>query len=210
MRCRAAVLVLCAWLGAWLGACAHTAPGSEAPTEVAPDDPLGAQGDGSPDALFARGLAWARRGDMVRAEQYMALAVRAGYPQEQALVAIVDACLAASRLRSALAYAEPYLRRHPDAWRVQLLVAAVHAALGRDALAITGLQRVIAQAPAGPDAYYLLAVLLHDRLDDEDGARTGFRSYLAVAPSGEHAREATAWLEAHPAPSAPARKRGRP
>lgn len=160
----------------------------------------------SPDALYARGVAWARRGDMVRAEQYMALAVRAGYPHERALVALVEACLAASRLRAALGHAEPYLRRRPDAWRVRLLVGAIHAALGDDAQARVELERVTTQVPSAVDAHYLLAVLLHERLHDVLGASSSFRAYLAHAPHGPHGAEARAWLAEHGAASRAERK----
>jgi Flp pilus assembly protein TadD len=133
---------------------------------------------------------------MVRAEQYMALAVRAGYPRERALVAIVDACLASSRLRAALAYAEPHLRRHPDAWRVRLLVAAVHAALGRHERAVEELHRITQAHPTVVEAHHELAVLYDEQLGDEHAARRSFHAYLAHAPDGEHAAEARAWLAA--------------
>jgi predicted Zn-dependent protease len=159
----------------------------------------------TPAALYARGLAWARRGDMVRAEQYMALAVRAGFPERRALVAIVDACLAASRLRAALNYAEPYLRRHPDAWRVRLLVASIHAALGHDLVARDELRRAGAHPDAAPETHYFLAALLDQRFGDEVGARAGYSTYVALAPAGEHAAEAAAWLAEHAMREAPSR-----
>lgn len=151
----------------------------------------------TPGALYARGLDWARRGDMVRAEQYMALAVRGGYPERQALVAIVEACLAASRLRAALNYAEPYVRRHPDAWRVRLLVASIHAALGHDLVARDEMRRTLRHPEAGAETHYLLAWLLDERFGDEAGAREAYTAYLAGAPHGEHVAEATAWLAEH-------------
>lgn len=162
----------------------------------------------TPDALYARGLDWARRGDMVRAEQYMALAVRAGYPEPKALVAIVDACLAASRLRAALNYAEPYVRRHPGAWRVRLLVASIHAALGHDLVAREELRRTLAHPEASAETQYLLASLLDQRFDDEAGARDAYAAYVERAPQGEHVAEAAAWLAEHP--SQAVRSKGSP
>lgn len=161
--------------------------------------------DASPHVLYERGARWARRGDTVRAEQYMALAVRAGYPRERALVAIVEACLASSRLRAALAYAEPHLRTHPGAWQVRLLVAAVHAALGQHERAVAELRHVARVHADAAEAHHLLAVLLDEQLGDEAAARASFRAYLAHAPAGEHAAEARAWLAARPAPSRPER-----
>ena len=190
MKAPSVVLVL-----TLLGGCADGVARTPAARHAA-DDPR------SPAALYAQGLDWARRGDMVRAEQYMALAVRAGYPAEHALVAIVDACLAASHVRAALNYAEPYLRRTPTAWRVRLLAAAIHAALGHDSRARDELRRVIARAPQAAEADYLLAVLLDRSFDDEGGTRAAFLAYLDRAPDGEHAPEALAWLEEH-APAEP-------
>lgn len=182
-----------------LAGCAPS-PGAAPATRSAHDEQR------TPDALYARGLDWARRGDMVRAEQYMALAVRAGYPEPRALVAIVDACLAASRLRAALNYAEPYVRRHPGAWRVRLLVASIHAALGHDLVARDELHRTLAHPEAGGETHYLLASLLDQRFDDEAGARDAYTAYLDHAPHGEHVAEAAAWLAEHPV--APVRAKG--
>ena len=46
------------------------------------------------------------------------------------IVPLVRVCIASSRLRAALGHAEPFLRRHPDAWQLRYLVAAIHLALG--------------------------------------------------------------------------------
>lgn len=193
-------LVTMLLLATGCAACAGTTAVRPAPTVSAET--------ASPDALYARGVAWARRGDLVRAEQYMALAVRAGYPHERALVALVEACLAASRLRAALVHAEPYLRRRPDAWRVRLLVGAIHAALGDDARARVELERVTTQLPSAVDAHYLLAILLHERLHDTAGAGASFRAYLAHAPHGPHGAEARAWLAEHTTRSGDEREGG--
>jgi len=150
------------------------------------------------EGLYARGTRAAREGDMIRAEQYMTLAVRAGYPRERAVAAIVEACLSSSRLRAALSHAEPHLRRHPDAWRLRLLVAAVQAALGRVDRAIDELERVTTQVPDAAEAHYLLAVWHAEHLGDEARARASFEHYLAHAPEGAHAPEARDWLRSRP------------
>lgn len=165
--------------------------------DASPTPHPSASSNATPQSLYQRGVRWAQRGDMVRAEQYMALAVRAGYPRERALVAIVEACLASSRLRAALTHAEPHLRKHPDAWQVRLLVAAVHAALGRHERAAADLRGVTAVRPDAVDAHHQLAVLLDEQLGDEAGARASFTAYLVHAPEGDHAAEARAWLATH-------------
>lgn len=184
-----AVLLACALLAAC------------APHATTPPAPRPPGVDASPQALYAQGVAWARRGDMVRAEQYIALAVRAGFPHERALVAIVEVCLVQFRLQAALAYAEPYLRRHPDAWQVRLLVATVCAALGRHERAAAELRQVTRDSEGAAEAHHQLAVLLDEELGDEAGARASFSAYLVHAPGGRHAAEARAWLAARGAAS---------
>src|SRR5664279_1865398 len=62
--------------------------------------------------LYRRGLEAARTGDSIRAEQYLSMAANAGYDQRRIMPLILTVCLQASRLRSALDHAEPYLLQH--------------------------------------------------------------------------------------------------
>src|SRR5262245_35020149 len=68
----------------------------------------------SPAALFEQGRVAAARGDSVRAEQYLTLAIERGFPREKALPLLLESCIASSRLRAALDHAESYLREHPE------------------------------------------------------------------------------------------------
>jgi tetratricopeptide (TPR) repeat protein len=156
------------------------------------------------EALFAQGQSLAARGDGVRAEQYFALALRLGYPEQRAIGPLVAVCVASSRLRAALDHATPVLRRHPQAWQLRYLVAAIQLALGDQLEAARQLQRVVAQHPEGAQAYYLLAVIARDAARDEVAARDGFRAYLEHAPEGVFAPEAQSWLADHPAVATPA------
>lgn len=171
-----------------LGACATglQSAGSNA-REITAPLPNGA-------VLAQRGLTSLERGDTVRAEQYLKLAVRAGYPEELVILPLLKACVASSRLRSALSHAEPYLRRNPHAFRVRYLAAAAYLALGQPARAFNHLARVVAQRPDVAQAHYLMGHLLRDSFGDEQGAREAFRAYLAQAPRGEHAAELLAYL----------------
>lgn len=165
----------------------------------------------SPAMLYASGRTAAARGDSTRAEQYLVLAVREGYPAERAIGPLVEACIAGSRLRSALAHAQAFLRRHPAAWRLRVLSASLRIALGEPEAAVRELGRVLAQRPAAADARYLMAVIERDVRHDDDAARAQFNAYLALAPSGRFAAEAEDWLLDHPGPRAvPAHEEARP
>jgi Flp pilus assembly protein TadD len=150
------------------------------------------------EALFAQGRELAARGDGVRAEQYFVLALRLGYPEQRAIGPLVAVCVASSHLRAALDYAKPVLRRHPQAWRLRYLVAALQLALGEQLEATRHLQRVVAQRPEAAQAYYLLAVIARDWARDELAVRDGFAAYLEHAPDGAFAAEAQNWLADHP------------
>jgi len=140
------------------------------------------------DELFARAMSLAQGGDLVRAEQYIVAAMQQGYPEERALPTLLRVCVAASRMRVALGYAEPYLRRNPDDWPLRYLVASIHAGLGDLAAAQSELERVVEGAPDRPKPRYLLAKVLLEQ--GEIAAAEGhMRHYLTIAPEGEYARE---------------------
>lgn len=147
------------------------------------------------EELYRRGGHFAQQGDYTRAEQYLTAAIERGYPETQALPLLMQVCVEASRLVSALAYAEPYLERHPEEWPLRMLVASIHMGLEQHEQARAELERVLTDAPDEPaQAHYFLGVLLRDRLDDVPGAQQHFRRYLALAPDGDHRAEALAAL----------------
>ena len=172
-----------------------------------PTDPVA---DVSKEQLFDTGMSFASQGDFVRAEQYLAAAGARGYDETQLIGPLVRVCVAASRLRQALLYAEPYLRRHPDDWRLRFVVAAIQLGLDRVADAKTALERVVTAAPDAPEPHFALATLLRERMRDEPGSKPHFERYLALAPTGPHADEARVALatplppaETPPAPESP-------
>jgi predicted Zn-dependent protease len=176
-------LALCLLIG-----CAHaTAP---APA----GDPLAAI---SANDLFARGERYREAGDFVRAEQYVAAALERGYPEPEATSALIRICVEGSHLAAALRHARAHLVRHPDDWAMRYLVASLLHALDDDLAARSELERVVAQKPAEAKPRFLLAVVL-DHLGQAPAAEAELRRYLALAPSGEHAFEASARLHAHP------------
>lgn len=143
--------------------------------------------------LVQRGRAALRSGDSVRAEHYFALAIANGYEERKLLPQILSACLLANRLRSALNYAQPQLRRQPKDPELRYLVATIHLGLGQVAAARTELQTLLVHHPEHADAHYLLGVLELERAPEEGEAH--LRQYLALAKSGDKVSEAKEVLE---------------
>lgn len=147
--------------------------------------------------LFTRGVALAKHGQLIRAEQYLYLAAQRGYPEEQTLPLLLKICLSTSRLRTGLNYAKPYLTRHPESWKLRYLVAAIYLALEQPEHAVHQLDRVVHDNPDHAPSYYLLAIISRDALRNEASARQHFIAYLEHDPTGTHADEATVWLREH-------------
>lgn len=152
-----------------------------------PTDPLE---QAPPEQLFQTGLVLASRGSLVRAEQYIAASIDRGYPEERGLPVLLRVCIASSRYGMALSYAEPYLRRNPNAWALRFLVASVYLGMGHPERAVSELETVIQLAPDEAAPHYLLGALLRSELDDgTDRATQHLRRYLELAPDGPHAQE---------------------
>jgi tetratricopeptide (TPR) repeat protein len=159
----------------------------------------------SAEALFQHGRELAARGDASRAQQYLELAIHAGYPESRAIVPLVQVCIAAWRLRAALGYAHAYLERNPQAFRLRYLVASIHSALGQADLAVRELRRVLAQHPDAAQAHYLLGVIERDAFHDDGAASQSFNAYVERDPDGTFSAEVRAWLLEHPRPATSAR-----
>jgi tetratricopeptide (TPR) repeat protein len=168
-----------------LGACGHASPEAEEPP---PADPVS---EVEAEELFHQGVELARGGDLVRAEQYIGASMTRGFPEERAMPILLKVCIAASRMRVAIGYAEPYLERHPNDWPLRLLVASLYLGLEETAKARHELEYVLETEPDQPEPHYLMALLLRDEVGDPDSAETHLRRYLELAPEGEHAAEAT-------------------
>ena len=156
----------------------------------APSSAVSADSAGTEHAawLFAQGTAAAARGDSVRAEQYLTMAGDRGYAAERVLPALLKVCLGSSRLRAALDYAQPHLRQHPEQDALRFLVANIHVGLGQPDEALAELRRLTDRNPQFERAYFLRALLLAQR--DATAAIEALRTYLDLAPRGEHAAEA--------------------
>jgi tetratricopeptide (TPR) repeat protein len=144
----------------------------------------------SPELLFERGKAFHNVGDLTRAEQYYAAALQAGAAEKQVLPLLLRVCVDSGRYRVGIEYAEPFLAKHPDDWRLRLVLASLYHAIGQSESARTHLQVVLAANPDVSTAHYALAVLLRDEFHDRVGADEHFREYLRIEPEGPHADEA--------------------
>ncbi|MDH5670976.1 MAG: tetratricopeptide repeat protein [Myxococcales bacterium] len=149
----------------------------------------------APERLFTHGQHLAASGQPVKGEQYIALAIAAGYPAARAMPALLSSCIASGRLRAALQHAERFLRREPGAWRIRQLAAALRLAFGQPEAAESHLLAVLQMAPKAAESHYLLASLELEYRGDLDAAAGHYATYMRLAPRGTHAAEVRAWLE---------------
>jgi tetratricopeptide (TPR) repeat protein len=148
----------------------------------------------TPEHLLERGRAFADVGDLTRAEQYLAAALDAGADEKVVLPLLLRVCVSAKRYRVAIGYAEPALSRHPQDFRLRMVIASLHAAVDEFDIAKQQLEIVLQTHPDEAGAHYALAVILHDELHQLVDADAHFREYLRLAPDGPHAPEAKAAL----------------
>lgn len=153
------------------------------------------QKEQAPEKLFAEGKALAALGDSVRAEQYLAAALVGGGDDKAITPLLVQVCVNDGRLRSAIEYAEPYVRKHPDDVRARYLLGTLYGGIGAFDRARAEYEAVIAAKPDTPEPHWALALLLRDDLNDQPNATIHFREYLRLAPTGAHADEARASIK---------------
>lgn len=173
-----------------LASTAGCAARASRPVGQPPADPLAGEDH---ETLFRSARVWAARGDLVRAEQYFQAAMARGHAEAAVMGPLLEVCVAASRLRAALAYAEPYLERNPGDAGIRYVVAHLHLGLGDRVRARRELERVAIE-----DAGLAAAQLALARLSYVDGdhaaARARLLAYLELAPTDKRAREARALL----------------
>ncbi len=144
--------------------------------------------------LYRAGEHFLAASDLTRAEQYFASALRQGYDSEACTRALITTTLRASRLRSALLYAEPALLARPGDVPLRVLVATILLALGEAGEAERELRRALSLEETRPEAHYLLALVLGRRAGAQQERLGAFARYLELAPAGPHAEEARAAL----------------
>ncbi len=182
----------CALLLSWgMAACAaHAPPVQPSPTEAA---------EAASKELFDQGSRLARQGDSVRAEQYLAAALREGYDAEQVLPLLMRVCLLESRLRAALNHATPYLKKHPDAVWLRYLVATVYLGLEQPQRAKEHLLLIERQTPKHGRTQYLLGLTEWEGFKNQAATEAHFREYLKLEPQGPYAPEVEEWLRSQTA-----------
>ena len=146
--------------------------------------------ESSKEKLLERGKAFHAAGDLTRAEQYYAAAIQAGASEKDVLPLLLRVCVEANRLQVAIEYAEPVLKKHPEDWKLRMVVASLYSAVGQHVTARTHYEKVVEQHPDEASPHYMLGVLLRDQFSDKVGADLHFREYLRIAPQGPHAEEA--------------------
>ena len=82
------------------------------------------------EELFQVALFQAQRGDLFRAEQYLVAARTQGHDDATTTYWLVRVCVSAGRYHSALRHGQERLSRNPGDWRLRLVVASIHEALG--------------------------------------------------------------------------------
>ncbi|MEJ7734595.1 MAG: tetratricopeptide repeat protein [Polyangiaceae bacterium] len=148
----------------------------------------------APETLFERGRELARVGDNNRAEQYLSGAMDGGADPSKVLPLLLRVCIAERRYRVAIDYAEPYMRRRPDDYRLRFVIASLYHSIGEPQNARRELEQVVRSKPDHADAHFAMAVIYRDDDEDPVQADAHFREYLRIAPTGDHAPEARASL----------------
>lgn len=143
--------------------------------------------------LRAQGLSFARRGDLVRAQQYLSAAMAKGFDERIVVPEIVKVCIAASRLRAALAFAEPYVLNHPEDAGMQYVVGTIHMVLGNLQAASDHLGGALQANRLMKDALFSIALIASER-GNTRAARKNLEEYLLARPRGRHAIRAKRML----------------
>lgn len=128
-------------------------------------------------ALFERGAMLHARADFAGAEHALVQALTSGYPAARVLPLLLEVCRKAGHLSAGVDYATPYLRLHPDDYRLRFRVAELLYALGRYAEARRELEGVIDAAPNYGPAHLLLAATRRDHVDDANAADEHLAAY---------------------------------
>jgi tetratricopeptide (TPR) repeat protein len=148
----------------------------------------------TPDKLLARGRAFARVGDLTRAEQYLAAALDAGADVGVALPMLLRVCIAEQRYRAAITYAEPYLKKRPEDTRLRFVIASLYSTIGETVIAQEHLEKVVKAQPENAEVHFAMGMLALESDGDMVTADGHFREYLRLEPQGPHAAEARSHL----------------
>lgn len=163
---------------------------AEAPPRTPAEEEADVVRDSTPARLEELGNAAGAGGDVTRAEEYFAAALRRGGDDQRLTRKLVAVCVADSRYPLARAHAAEYVRRHPSDTRMRYILASVELASGRRDRALVEYARVVRERPEVAAAHFALATLLLSEKSDEASARTQFLAYLELEPRGDFAEAA--------------------
>jgi tetratricopeptide (TPR) repeat protein len=180
-------LLCAAFLGVSLGGCQRLALRQRVPLEKQLPRITS-------EELFQIGLLQAGRGDLLRAEQYLIAARNQGYDESAVVYWLVRVCVSAGRYHSALGHAARYLRAHPSNWRLRLVVASIHEALGDLPRAQAELESIVDAEPDRALPRYRLAMVYRQRSLNHEHAARHLAAYLDLRPNGPHAAEVRTML----------------
>ncbi len=167
-----------------LAACSPT-PGERLKSQV-----QSFQKEQEPQRLFDRGRAFAQVGDFTRAEEYLEASMDAGQDPRKVMPFLLTVCISSQRYRVAAQHAEEHLKRFPNDVNTRFVLATLYAATGEPIPARRALEQVVAARPNDPESHFALGVLLRDASSERAVADEHFRTYLRLAPAGQHADEA--------------------
>jgi tetratricopeptide (TPR) repeat protein len=135
--------------------------------------------------MFERGATLTARADYAGAEHALVQALSSGYPAARVLPLLLEVCRKADHLSAGVDYATPYLRLHPDDYRLRYRAAELSYALGRFDQVRRELERVLDVAPNFGPAHFLLAVTLRDHFHDANAAAEHLAVYYRLNARGE-------------------------
>jgi len=135
-----------------------------------------------------------RRGDTLRAGQYLSLALERGADATRLVPRLLRLHVRGGQYRLARDLAENHLRRHPRDQHTRFFLGALYMGLGMSTNAVEQYERLLKADPARAEAHFALASVLRDQGQDLGRADAHYRAYLRLRPSGVHAEEARAAL----------------
>jgi tetratricopeptide (TPR) repeat protein len=167
------------------GGCAHTATPVAPHTEV-PELQVN-------QLLEVAALA-ERRGDPLRAQQYVLAARKAGADADKTLPWLLRLYIQDNQYRAAIEAAKEQLRHHPEQSELRMLLAGLYEATDLDVAAVEQYERVLVTRPSDAHAHFAMATLLHENGHEPGRADEHFRAYLALEPQGANAAQARSLL----------------
>jgi len=166
--------------------------GCAAPTSREAPRVAAGEADSARRDWVATGDQLMKHGDPSRAAQYYEAAYRSG--AEPVLPKLLAACVASRQYALAVEHAEAALLRDPSNVHLRGLLGSLHADTGELAKARENFELAAEEAVADADLQFTVGVFFRDDAHEPGRADPYFRAYLALAPTGAHAREARASL----------------